>query len=295
MKKKWLLAGLIVVGLGAIALYRGHDAARPRVIGSSKHVPTPSGGAVDTFQADELKRKTAPRSSKKLPLEQQDFREIRRLADQGNPVAQRVLSDRYADCSSYSLSPARYKETVEGIAKMGGVPKATVEHIKASADRLCADVDDGQPIPHEAVDLWLEQSAKNGDLIAKVKLAAKAPEELKPAEADQLISDVVASGDPNALLELSMLVGQINDVGDDSKYQRYIGGASSDESAWAIAACRRGASCGADSRIMKLICINTMHCDYSSYEQFLLAEVVPKGGMKRIDAVAKALDQNFVN
>ncbi|MGO1070621.1 hypothetical protein [Lysobacter sp. CA199] len=178
---------------------------------------------------------------------------------------------------------------------MAGLPRETVDRITAIADTLCADVDSGQPIPHEAVNLWLEQSAKNGDLIAKVKLAAKAPAKLHATDANRLISEVVSSDDPNALLELASMIGRVNDTGIDPRYEGYVGGGPNDEYAWAIAACRKGASCGADSRVMKLVCINTMRCGYNDYEQFLLTEMVPQGGRKRVEQVATALEQDFIN
>lgn len=298
MNNKWLFVGgaAAVVGLGALWLYMAPPAKlkAPDAPEASQISKLQSSRAV-VAEGNGQAQATARRLPLDQPLEQQGFKEIQRLAEQGNPAAQRVLSDRYADCSAYSLSPARYKANVEATAKIGGVPKPTIDRIKASVDALCAEVDNGQPIPLDAVNLWLEQSAKNGDLIAKVKLAARAPNELRPADANGLISDVVSSGDPNAILELSHLVGRLDDAGIDAKYARYVGGGPNDEFAWAIAACRKGASCGANSRIMKLVCINTMRCNYADYEQFLLTEMVPQGGRKRVDQVVDALERSFID
>lgn len=300
MKKGWVIGAVAVVGLGLTLAYLDRS-ANPRTASgesgplSTSRSPTTQKAAVKSDSSASQGQQSSPQPSTARPLETQSFGEILRLAEQGNPAAQRALSDRYSDCSAYSLSPTRFKANVEATAKMASLPKATVDRVTAIADTLCTDVDGGQPIPHEAVNLWLEQSAKNGDLIAKVKLAAKAPAKLKPTDANQLISDVIASGDPNALLELASLTGRLDDSGIDPKYREYVGGGPNDEYAWALAACRNGAACGADSRIMKLVCINTMRCSYNSYEQFVLTEMIPQGGKKRAEQIAKALEQNFIN
>lgn len=300
MKKGWVIGAVTVVGLGLTLAYWNWSVSPRAVEGrtgprSTLQSPISPKSAVKPGSSASQGQQSSPQSSIVGSLETQSFTEILRLAERGNPAAQRVLSDRYSDCSAYSLSPARYKANVEATAKMAGLPKVTVDRITAIADALCADVDSGQPIPHEAVNLWLEQSAKNGDLIAKVKLAAKAPAKLQATDANRLISDVVASDDPNALLELASLIGRVNDEGIDPRYEGYVGGGPNDEYAWAIAACRKGAPCGADSRVMKLVCINTMRCSYNNYEQFLLTEMVPQGGRKRVEQIAKALEQDFIN
>lgn len=102
------------------------------------------------------------------------FAMIQNKANQGDAKAQRMRSEIYEDCFGYNLDRQKIMAGMEIIIKKnpnGGENAA--QRMKEVTEVRCANVDNGQVIPLEAKALWLEQSAKSGDLTAQIRQAAR--------------------------------------------------------------------------------------------------------------------------
>lgn len=212
------------------------------------------------------------------------FDDIAGRAEAGDPTAQRLLGQRYLDCLPFSLSPETHKETLRDLAQRRGLPEATATLATTGVERLCGGIDSGQPIPLDAGLLWLEQAAKSGDLVAQAKLAARKPNETSPGEVNDLLVSAIQESNPDALLSAAPLLGATKKAGIDPQFAAYVGSAN-DEYAWAIAACRMGADCGPNSHIMTEICLSSLYCNYSTYEQFIRAELLPDAQLERVNQI----------
>lgn len=212
------------------------------------------------------------------------FDDIARRAEAGDPVAQRLLGQRYMDCMAFSFSPETHKETLRELARMRGLPEATATLVTTGIEKLCGGIDGGQPIPLEAGELWLEQAARSGDLVAQAALAARRPNATEPEEVNDLLVSAIQERNPNALLAAAPLLGVTSRTGIDPEFAALVG-STNDEYAWAIAACRMGADCGPGSRTMTSLCLSLLYCNYSNYEQFIRAELLPDGQLERVDRI----------
>jgi len=220
------------------------------------------------------------------------FIDIKLKANQGDPTAQRHLSEIYEDCFAYSLNPAAYLGTLDHMVKLKPAAKSKIEALKKETISFCSTVDDGQPIPQEAHLLWLEQAAKKGDLIAQARLTARPTNNLDRNHVVDLLEKTRRSNDPNALFELSAVMSRAQEDWLTGPIADTVGDPTA-EYGWAIAACRAGASCGPNSRVMKSLCMNTGECGYSNYENFVLSQLVPSGGRGRIEEIARAVQKDF--
>lgn len=280
MRKSLLLAFLGIFALGLVVYFLW----QPR---------TPELPSQSALEANDASRSTVEESrvvagsfeANRLALTAvESFQDIARRAEAGDPVAQRLLGERYIACMAFSLSPETHKETLRELARMRGLPESTATMVTAGVERLCGGIDGGEPIPLEAGELWLEQAARSGDLVAQAKLAARKPNSTEPEEVNNLLVSAIQESNPNALLAAAPLLGATSKDGIDPEFAAFVGNPN-DEYAWAIAACRMGADCGPNSQIMTEICLSSLYCNYSNYEQFIRAELLPDGQLERVNKI----------
>jgi hypothetical protein len=205
-------------------------------------------------------------------------------AENGSAVAQRDLSEIYGLCMSYSLDPATQLATLDHMAKLKGGVTTGIEQVKNRLKARCGSVDGGQPIPKDAVDLWLQQAAKAGDPVANVRLRNMSQEPLSAEEVIQLSNLAADAHDPKLMLELSNLMSRPVSGDIPEKYARVSGNPVAG-AAWAISACRAGAACGNGTITMDTVCINTGACNYPNYESFIMGELVPEGDRARLNRI----------
>lgn len=276
-----VFVGLAIVAfLGARLLERD---SKPRQSELPVHQPapgTPSG--VGTV---------SPSTRIQEPTQRIAFDDIARLAEAGDPVAQRRLARWYRDCQFYSLSPDRHKQTLVELGRLRGVEETVVESVTARLDARCGGIDGGAPIPGEAAELWLEQSAKGGDLVARAELLAMHPHDVAPQVLDDVLRKAIGSTNPDALLELAPVLGAASKNSLSPDLARFVG-SPQDEYAWAVAACRMGAECGPGSYALSSICLGSLYCNYPSYEAFVRTEMLPPGQLTRVDEILAFLTKN---
>lgn len=218
------------------------------------------------------------------------FFEIKSAALGGDPVAQRRLSELYEDCLPYSLNRNAYLSEVGNLIERNPATAAAARRLLSERVAQCDAVDDGQPIPSDAYRLWLEQSANRGDLIAEIRLTSRSVTSLDPDYAARLLERARSSRDPNALLELSSLVGRFPE-GAAGELAGLVGNPHA-EFGWMIAACRAGADCGPKSRLMTSMCLGMGVCGDGGYEALILAQF-PAPTRRYILEVANQLKDKF--
>lgn len=214
------------------------------------------------------------------PTSSDPFVALKARAEAGDAVSQRRLAEVYEECGAYSVDPKRFLANLDFLAELNPKSKKAILRVKSKLTETCREVDGGAPIPTDAVKLWLEQSARGGDLAAKSKLALYSPTPPSPDAVADLAGQGMQGKDPEAMMAISQIA--INPCTGALASERLCGTPSA-EWTWAIAACRAGSACGPDSRVMRQVCISTGRCYHAHYEAFILGELVPPEQRREIE------------
>lgn len=296
MKKNILMVFSVCVAVGAALYYfRGdHPSKNESILDKNTDQRPANVGKANTSTSNVSAESSASEKSKTdFFLNGTSFDAVKSLAEQGDAVAQRRLSEIYEDCFAYSLSPERYFEGMDQLSSMKPASKPHIEKIKKATNDFCKTVDSGQPIPNEAYKLWLKQSAQTGDLIADIRQTSRAARKLTPVELKNYADRVTASKDPEAAYEFSTLLGNFDGEwpveNEADVFRKQLA-----DQAWAIAACRSGMNCSEQSRLMRLVCTNSMTCQYSSYEQFVFSEIVPPAQRSDLERMIGLIRLRFI-
>lgn len=218
------------------------------------------------------------------------FEELKALAERGDAQSQRRLAEIYGSCYIYSMNPESYEAGERMVASMMANQSSAQQRIRYAADvsRRCRNVDAGQKIPQIAMTYWLDEAARNGDLVAKVRVASLVPvfsredAENQRGAVDSLISEVITAGNVDALFEMEALMStQISTV--DQDYQNLSGSELSGMS-WSIAACRLGSSRCRDPIVLASRCFAIGVCDHTSYESYVVNGVLSPADRQTLEA-----------
>ena len=224
------------------------------------------------------------------------FATISARANQGDAEAQWVVSQIYEYCFSYSLSPQKALNQYDALEKIYPAAKRREVHnafvgIKSQLAKRCPQVDNGAPIPAEAITMWLEQSAKNGFLVARIR-----SESLKESHDESallaLVGDIRGQP-PRVVFEMGAMAPLIEKYWKDPSTAAAFSAGSYSQFAWQIAACRAGLDCSASSTVMYWAC-QQGGCGYESYEQYVMSEIIPPGGKAQLESTIKIIQQNFM-
>lgn len=222
------------------------------------------------------------------------FSDLKAAANRGDAAAQRELAAIYDQCFQYNLNPQKFF-----LAPLSALEKQHPEfspRIKAIRDRyslLCSTVDSGAPIPSDAVGLWLAQSAKSGDVAAKVAMASRSPDALTDEEASQLLKSMQEKRNPAAVFNMGDAASVMASKLKDPETQSLLSGAHASY-AWQVAACRSGYDCSANSAFMVNLCITSALCNYTSYESLVIDKVIPPGERRSFEESVVLIQENFL-
>lgn len=221
------------------------------------------------------------------------FSLIKSRAMQGDPEAQWQLSLMYDYCFIYNLKPQSTKAQLEEISEMKPACKTRNEKTIKELQARCATVDDGKPIPTEAVTLWFEQSAKQGNLTAKFRQAIFSQENKGP----QLLSyveDLRKNPRLEAVFEMGTLSRQIEPYWNEPSTKPAFSEATYAEYAWQLSACRAGLDCSASSLVAHTM-VYQGGCQYDNYEEYIVNEKMTPSGRKTLEQTIKLIQENFLN
>lgn len=214
-----------------------------------------------------------------------NFSELLRSAEGGDITAQREIAKIYARCFSASLSSANYRSTASSFASGMSTPLQSELFRRAAEARFeeCAGVDDGEPIPVDAVQFWTRQAAEGGDLEALVIAGLQFSDET--VDESLLWDRVIAEGNGAALYLMADLAGS-------PEFARRFGGFVDQDDArlvTSMVACELGLDCGSGSRLMMSLCVDRLQCSNGSYEEWAMDTQVASSRRGEIRAQVQKL------
>lgn len=222
------------------------------------------------------------------------FTEIRERAEGGDALAQRRMAEVYEDCIAYRTTLARNVEMLTRMTTVEAQSRPAIDHLFAERKRLCGAADPGGRAGADLSMYWLHRSAKSGDLVAEMRYFGRTTNAIRSGQFVYLLKRVRASGDPDAMFELSTLLSRVEPDGLDA-----AGIARADlpafkgplaEPAWAIAACHRGYDCGRGSRLMHLICLSTLSCAEADFQRYVYTSLSDPTRQAQLTALVRRID-----
>ncbi|WP_227479838.1 hypothetical protein [Xanthomonas vasicola] len=208
-----------------------------------------------------------------------NFHTTKSRAEAGDAAAQRRLAEIYEQCAMYSVSPKNFASMLDSYSKIKKENSSRYEQIKSRFSHYCREVDGGEVIPLEAIELWYKEAARRGDLIAQLKLASG--KTMSSEEYQNLVAKAVKSKGPEAIFAVEEMVNNPNASIELGSYAPDNSG-NYTEFAWALAACKAGAACGPGSYRSDMICLNYGICG-SRYEDAVRNKIVPPGQLNLLD------------
>lgn len=200
-----------------------------------------------------------------------DVEELQSEALQGNLFSQAELAKIYSECQNIAAVGMRWNESVKAMAIARGEYGLRAERILEDHAQKCAQLDNGEVIPADSWKEWAALAANNGDLTTSVMLAASSFSASLMPHDEKIVEEVIASGNPEALFELSNLMWRA--PAPDSRWETHAGSQAAAQS-WAVAACRLGHDCGPDSKVMRQLCTSLGVCRQTNYEQYVIQELL---------------------
>ncbi|MFS8431237.1 hypothetical protein JH270_19790 [Xanthomonas campestris pv. raphani] len=252
--------------------------------------PRGSSGQAEAHRAEEaliprrgnsvINQQVADWASKPSDEIYRNFHDTKSRAEAGDATAQRELAAIYEQCAMYSVSPKNFAGMLDSYSKIKKENSSRYEQIKGRFSHYCSEVDGGEIIPLEAIDLWYKEAARRGDLIAQLKLASG--KAMSPEDYQDLVAKAIKSKDPEAIFAVEEMLNNPNASIELGSYAPDNSGNYS-EFAWALAACEAGAACGPGSYRSDMVCINYGICGSARYEDAVRTKIVPPGQLNLLN------------
>ncbi|WP_146033476.1 hypothetical protein [Stenotrophomonas sp. VV52] len=191
----------------------------------------------------------------------QEFHALKQRAEAGDRVAQRLLAETHADCYFVNEDRDAFISTMD-MRKRGLSDKSQIGFLEqATRERIakCDAGDGGGPLEPLLAGHWYAEAAKRGDLAARAMARAQVLKRYDPAETEQLLEEVLASGDPAAVFYFGATLREDAAVTPGEPAEALTTGALATWS-WMVAACRMGYDCGPTGRVMVSSCLDTRRC-----------------------------------
>lgn len=220
-----------------------------------------------------------------------EFHRLKGAAEQGDTVAQLGLSEIYERCAGYAASPEKYVEGIESLATANESQRAAVENLAKRVSERCRAVSNAGSFSGLDYQEWLMRAAQSGSLTANARLMTRSFETPNPDNVKKVADLAIAGKDAKALFETGELMARVEDSGALGAYQA-VSGPGVGAYAWGVVACRMGLNCGPSSLIMDSLCLNTGKCSYSSYEDFIRGEFIPRGEQVKLDQAIEFIVNN---
>lgn len=290
MKRVVVLIALMVLALGAVFAYRhlletGDSSGHGEV---SEEAPVVEGSGPVTDGATPPRPEAVdetPTLDSSLDYSEVMARQLP-LAKAGDPDAMAIVARILEYCANYSTSPTEYLAGINVLAEMGESSEG--ELMRQAAGRVeerCERVSDKpiQPSDHEE---FLEQAANKGHIGALVRLANRNAAELNASDMRVLVEAAAKNDDPNVLLDAAGLIAIVP----EEQSNHPIGASQFDSYAWAILACRRGASCKQGQRYMDAICLSGQGCGFANIEDLVRRAQLPEKEARGLDQRIQAIE-----
>lgn len=274
----WLAAGVVAV-LGGVALWRKVPAAQTEPPGTGGAPVQPS-RAEGTPSAASSPGQLQVSLARKHRL--QEFAALKQRAEAGDRVAQRLLAETHADCYFVNEDREAFISTMD-MRKRGLSDKSQIGFLEqATRERIeqCDAVEGGGPLDPLLAGHWYAESAKRGDLAARAMVRAQVLKPYDPAETEQLLEEVLASGDPAAVFYFGATLREEAAVTPGEPAEALTTGALATWS-WMVAACRMGYDCGPTGRVTVSYCLDTRRCFGEDMDTHVLTRELPTDAERR--------------
>lgn len=222
------------------------------------------------------------------------FQEIKDRANRGDAEAQLKLSLIYEKCAIHNLDPKKFSAQIDYWSKSNPRAATRLEEIERKYNRICSSVDDGQPIPFEAINLWRQQSADGGNTSAKLILAGNPLHPPKDKEVQDLFLDVMKEKNPEMAYYAALVSSRAESIYAGTELSPAFDGAYTFD-AWVVAACRSGFNCRQDSDFMEVACLSTATCEYQSYEELVFDKNIPPAAKEAFNRQVDFITQHFLS
>lgn len=255
--KRWLFLALAVVAFLVFYFFVYSDAGKPKT-------PDINSTLKETQVVDA--RKAAIASNRKQKSTDQLNYEtasdlsliadhIRSKADSGDPTAQRIYGQMLEECWKYSLTKKTFKADLDGMSKMFPELGDLYARFGTKVEKRCGNFTKNMPISIKDPYMWYGLAALKKDAQATAKiLTHMGADKLNDQALKEGVDFIIASKDPDALMELANIMGAHNQT--RASALGPLSGSQRNEYAWRLAACRLGADCGADAQVVMNFCLN---------------------------------------
>lgn len=291
-RTKTIVLAISAIAIG-LAIYLATSSLKPSAVEQSEEARAVAAPEKTEHETGELP--AGALSANESVYAGLSFADAKAGADRGEPVAQRILAQMYDECFMYNLDSKKFVAAqMEFVRKQKPQAAKKFDRIQRRYETFCPTVDSGQPIPPEAVTLWLEQSAKSGDVIAKVIVASRKDEKIQEKEAIDLVQEVKEANDPAAVFNTGTLVKTLQPMMSETKLAPAFEGKYA-AYAWQIAACRTGYDCSEHATFMNSLCVYGGDCEYVNYEALVFSRNIPPGIRSDFEKQVRFIQENFLD
>lgn len=271
-RRAWIWLGVaIVAALVVLALWRNVSMAQVEATSAKANVdrlPAAGGAAIESEGATTKYRRTVELDRAKA------FESLKQRAKAGDAVAQRLLADTYDACFFVNLDREAFIKGLDFNRTTMSDPTHLPFLEQMATERLakCGAVEGGAIVPMQIIRGWYAQAAENGDLAARLTDNALNQKKVDPAEAAQLLEDVLDSNDPAAVFAMGSTLGNNYSLTAGDPAEGLMTGELA-STAWQVAACRMGYECEPTGVIMGNLCLLQNACAGEDYEAYLMREL----------------------
>lgn len=195
------------------------------------------------------------------------IRDLTPVANGGDGVAARLISQALEECAGYALDPGGFEShwRSEAAKRPNPARQWSIDALDKQVAR-CRGLADVGPVTIDEQRHWNTKAAENGDTAAKLR-AHKNPMLSDPRAASdvgEVVREAIRSGDPAATRELAFFMGIAGERYGLSRSR--VSGTVLAGHAWELAACQQGANCGPSSPVMRDFCLHYGVCGYPDLE-----------------------------
>lgn len=214
------------------------------------------------------------------------YRTLKRRADAGDAVAQRLVAQVLIDCAYIYDHPLKLTPL-----EQSDIPADSPESLSIDAHRAlkldCAQVEGGARVTQQDAQRWYEKAAENGDLAAWAIVNMLRHPPLTADEAQRFLDDVIASKDPVAVFAYGNVMGGPVTENLGEGYESLVSNNAS--LAWMLAGCRMGMDCGPESPLVNNLCLQQGLCEKGDYEHAMKSEIESEADREALDQQIEAI------
>ena len=269
MKTGMLVAAgtVLAIASAAAAWWFLRDGSARREDGAPS-AETAASASTSAVPGDRAERVRAAVDRHRRLWRESTYVQVRQAAMEGDVVAQRRLSEIYEDCLAYAGQMNVALRMLGTLTKADPAAQPTVNGIYNGYKHFCVQADADLRKNPDAGRYWLHKSAKAGDLASEMRYFGRTVPALSSGQLQYFVDKLRASGDPDAIFEMALLLAKANEPWPDPALAPAFKGESA-QSAWMLAACRAGYDCARGSRALNMVCITMFACSHPDYERYL--------------------------